>query len=561
MPGVHVAPQSLLTAGEFTPDYTSRTVVEGDPAFGYTAHPSYPVTHLTGDGYDAVVDGMIYEAPVSVRTLVEHVHAGRVSTLRDLVPAVDGSFVVVVRDAETGAYRGVNDVFARLPLYYLADRPALGREPTLLARQLDAPALDPEAVAQTLVFRYPLGQRTPVESLSTLPPGSFFEMDDAVAVQSVHEHDFAAYRARESATLADLRERFLASCRRRCLDDYQPVLSLSGGLDSRAVAGGYHRTCPGTVAASFTTGAGASATDADLAGRVAAALDLSHEVVPVTGGPRYRRLQTEMLGGMNSVHMAPQLEFAEAVAERWDRPFVVTGDGGDKLFPDLQPDPSFDSVDELARWVVDEHAELAPAAAADLTGVSRARLDETVAAELAGYPEDALADRYVHFLFRNRGFNWLNVGEDRTRHFAWSDSPFYSLPLFEAAMSVSPARKRNPGFYPAFIADLDDSLTAIPDADLNAPIDSLEYRAKQRALAALSAAPRLNRLVTSVARLHMDRFDATRDVPDHVATDVDTDPVPLDEFTRSAAMDLYTVQRLAAAVDATPVAPAPARPP
>ena len=92
--------------------------------------------------------------------------------------------------------------------------------------------------------------------------------------------------------------------------------------------------------------------------------------------------------------------------------------------------------------------------------------------------KESLDHKAVRFLIAERGRKALFEGEDRARSFLWQASPFYALPVFEAAMAVPDEHKSDLRFYAEFQRNLDPALLTIPHADVGMSIDSVRYHAR-----------------------------------------------------------------------------------
>jgi asparagine synthase (glutamine-hydrolysing) len=245
------------------------------------------------------------------------------------------------------------------------------------------------------------------------------------------------------------------------------------------------------VAATFARADGGTDADVRAAREVSEALDVPWTPYRVTQRAASERRLLDEMQGTNSLAMGFILDFLDGVAAEYADPVLMTGDGGDKAFPSLAPPRSFDSLDDLAAYVFDANAVFAPADAAAVARVDEDRLRETVRRRLASYPESSLRHRYAHFYVRERGVNWLNLGEDRNRRACWSASPFYAYPFFVDAMNCPDGQKARSRLYRRFVAELAPELLDVTYADFGAPVASTEYAAKRAAYDALARYPRL----------------------------------------------------------------------
>ena len=479
---------------------------------GSTGYPEYPITTVETEDAIFLLEGRLYDVDdesCHVRTAGSLLLADRPAELESWLTARDGDFLLVAYEKATETIAAVTDTFARLPVYYVTvgDHVVLSRELKLIrdcAHHRGEPLEhDPMGLAQTLLFGYQLEDRTLFDGVRRVPPGSYVRIGDDVRVRRLHRHDFGTTAnddrsvGENAAALAAL---FETACANRNLDGLQNVLSLSGGLDSRAVGAGYAAADVSYTAATFEKPNGANAPDVRIAERLADALDADWERYDVEGTETHREQLLEMKQGMNFLAMATVLDFLDQLRARHGPFAYVTGDGGDKALPDMTPPRSFDSRRELAEYIVETHGIFDPEEVATLTGIDRETLVRVVQDRLRSYPETAHDDLYVHFLVRERGMNWLTHGEDRNRYYCWSVSPFYSPRFFEYAMNVPASQKKRKRLYAAFLEELDPEICDIEDANHGAPVTSLRHKLKQYATGLVFRYPGLKRRITALVR-------------------------------------------------------------
>lgn len=517
---------------------------------GATRYEGYPLRRMETEHGTAFLEGELYDV-ADVQGQVQHVAsllaADDTAGVREWVGDRDGDFLLVVTDgAETAI---VNDAFGRLPVYHatVGGDVVCSRElavvRALAGRRDDPVDLDRLAIAQLLCLGYPLGTRTPFAEVSTVPPGSLVRLrDGAVAIESTYEHDFAEtpHETRSLDANADeLADRIAAACRRRHSPERDTVVSLSGGLDSRTVAAAYAREAvaggpasgssargsatgdrgsaaadPSVRTATFQRGNGRLEAEVTTARDVAKRLGLPWDAytVEATGDHRRRLLASKQ--GLNYLGVAHVLDFLEQLRERHGTATYVTGDGGDKVLVGLEPVARLRSETALVDHALDVNSRLSPATAAAIANVDEAAIRASVAERLRSYPEDGRRRRYVHFLVRERGINFLLHGEDRNRYLAWSASPFYALPVFEYAMACPDGQKAYRRLQAAVLERFDPGLVDLHYPNFGAPISSRRYRLKQFLYDQLERSPavrdRLIDLVTGDAAPRSTLVEAIR---------------------------------------------------
>jgi asparagine synthase (glutamine-hydrolysing) len=557
------AVDAAFDAALFGDDYRYETLYDGDDVLvGWTGYPSYPLARHETDRWHVFLDGALYDLPADEAGDVLAGVADRLATdeewLASWLRSRDGEFVLVAVDRTTEETYLLTDAFARLPTYRASVGGAdvasreLGLLLTLARRAGTHPPIDRLAVAQTLLFGYRLGDRTLFEGVSHLPPATRLRLRGDRT--RVFQHDFGTRRDTDRSVEENARRlarRFVVACENRAAGG-PVVVSLSGGLDSRAVAAGYAGVDVPAMAATFDPVGSDASAEVRAAERVAEVVGLPWERYRVASRAEHERWLVDAMRGMNSLGTARVVDFlAELVDDHGRGVTLVTGDGGDKALPDMTPPRSFDDADGLADHIVSANAVMAPPDAAAAAGVDESRLRASVTERVRGYPEQSVDDRHAHFLVRERGVNWLNHGEDRNRYFCWSVSPFYAPSFFLDAMACPPEQKRRGRLYRAFLEALEPGVERVEYADFGAAPDSLEYAFKRFAYDRVGRFPRLKaalldrlrdrspdeeavrRLRTTLATC--DRAAAALSVGD-VLQAIDADRVP-----GAAAYDLLTI--------------------
>jgi asparagine synthase (glutamine-hydrolysing) len=201
-----------------------------------------------------------------------------VSTAYETDPAsvhrtVRGAFVAAVVDTTRRTVQLVSDAIGSYPLYWTIARGTLLFAPSVRAvlRGIGVPAeIDRIAVADYLHFGFVLGTRTLDARVRLLGPGSRLSWNwgDAEAREDRVEHTarwFGGWSGLRSDYLEATRSAFNDAVRRAATIDAPLAMSLSGGLDSRAILSALP---PGPVT-TYTVGVRRCADD-DIARRLAA---------------------------------------------------------------------------------------------------------------------------------------------------------------------------------------------------------------------------------------------------------------------------------------------------
>ena len=475
---------------------------DGAGVIAWSGYSEYPVETYEIDGWTVLLEGYIYDVTdrrSAIGEITTWLANGDSDRLAEWLGGRDGDFLIIAVEPSGREIWAINDAFARLPTYLasIGETTVLSRELSIirrLARELDdGLASDRMGLGQTLLFGHPLGTRTIFEDVAQLPPGSLYNASSE-EITALYEFrtDQQEPEVRDvSANARTLRDRFLEACANRAAVADPAIVSLSGGLDSRAVVAGFAHVDDNVRAATSLRADDGNAEEVAVARRVANVLDVPWGSYTADWTDRHERLLLETAQGMNNLGMSLGLDFAEQLASDYEGAMVLTGDGGDKALPDLEPNQRLSSDAELVDHLVETNHVFAIDQVSDLVEISPAALRASVEQRIAAYPETDIGAKHAHFLVRERGINWLNHGEDRTRYYVWSTSPFYSLPFFNAAMRCPPSQKRGSRLYRSFLAELSQEAVEIEYVDFGASIDSFEYRIKRYAYDWLSDRPRV----------------------------------------------------------------------
>ncbi|HUR27636.1 MAG TPA: asparagine synthase-related protein [Planctomycetota bacterium] len=494
--------------------------VEFPGAFvGHAGSPAHPVLVCREPRFTLVFEGRVYGRSeealgnelvlLAARALDA---ADALAPVAEFVRRADGDFLAVIATKERVIAFG--DALGHLPVYVQSGRAGLviARECKFAAAIHAAWSFDRIGVAQHFWLGYPLGTRTLFEGIERAEEGFFCDVrlgeDGPLArrgrTYAIRCDDKSDTRGLGAAA-ADL-ALHIASATAACAavtPDLPPIVSLSGGHDSRAILAGARRARPDCIAATFRRPQGHQAEDVRIAELVARSLSARWECIEVSssGADAEERL-VWLKDGLNHTAMTFILSFLDELVRRFgERAVLLTGDGGDKIFPDLRPVRRLLSFDALVDLVVDEHALVPAAQVEELLGLPQGSLVEELRARLAAYPEPSLAEKAVHWKLAERSRKWLFEGEDRNRCFLWQASPCLSLSVFEAALRVPDEHKTDFRFYAEVQRHLDPALLALPHADTGLSIDSARFRL--RALArrlALRAVGPLRRQVIGTFR-------------------------------------------------------------
>jgi len=443
-----------------------------------SGYPEYPIEFHETPDHLVCVEGRVYQAPESpwhrslpiiAADLLSDESTGVARAAR-WISEIDGDFVVAFQDRRSRSVVIFNDFLGRLPLYvHRTDGSVIvSRDLSLLMRATGRVTFDRLALAEHLLYGYPLGPRTLFSGIERVAAATAIQVRrqaKRIILSNLLVPSVASDPGVTSETLKDtakdLSSAFARACTARVRDTRGTVLGLSGGLDSRSVAAALSANRLPFLAVTRSTKS--SDVETRIAANVASVLQLNWRTMHVsqpTGSDLLRLLQLK--GGMNYLGMAFILPFFDSLQAECGREIgFLTGDGGDKLLPDLRPGIRLRQRQALVRCILANHEIFPLRTVVALTHVSRSDILAALEARILSYPEEEFEEKYIHFILFERAFKWLFEGEDRNRHFFWSAAPFYGLELFGRAMKCPPLLKANYSLYRLFIESLNAELVDV----------------------------------------------------------------------------------------------------
>ena len=466
-------------------DHTYRSEVflqNNHTILGYTGYDGYPIRSYEDDTYFAILEGMIYNVPTKeVDSFISNIvsqkrHSGiLIDNIENFLLNSDGEFVIIIYDKLNEDLIIVNDALGRLPLYYTKGNQKfiLSREVKFVTEFMTQVNFDKLAIAEYLLFGYPLGKRTLIKDIKRLEPGVLVEYNinsGSLRIKKVHTWNFEdkfskGKGAREYAD--DLVELFrnATRCRAKSLPNFKNLVSLSGGLDSRAVAVALRDVDPELTAVTYLDYEGKAQNDVNVARELAHKLGVDWELIEL----EKRNFEDicrliELKDGLNYAAMGFILDFFTKIKSKFgDKVVYYTGDGGDKALRSLKPLKRIKSMDELVSIIISRHASIF-----GMNEIKRFintnRIKREIRNILLDYPEDGLNQKYVHFVVFERGYKWLFEGEDRNRFYFWSTSPYWSPIFFNYAMKIPDSYKEYLKLHRKFLEKLDKNCVRIRNA-------------------------------------------------------------------------------------------------
>jgi asparagine synthase (glutamine-hydrolysing) len=490
-----------------------RTLFQGAGlSLGASTYEGYPLEFRGNDRAIACLEGRIYGADrdALLDRLLEAAASPAASTgeaggIRPLLRDLDGDFITVAYAKQARRLWISLDTLGRLPLYVWQSpgRLIVTRDQRFVTELAGARQLDRFALTHLLLFGFPIGRETLIQGLERMTPGHDLEADAAgvrhrtsvLGGLNLEQKERAGRPSSQNA--AELGELLVGGCRARGQAAGLQLLGLSGGIDSRAVGAAMVRAAVPFHAATFLDPGGVYQKEVAVAQEVARRLDAPWKlfIAPPPPAAHLSRMVRAKLG-LNTLGDAYGIGLFEQLHAAYG-PGVAfwSGDGGDKLLPDQRPRLSRGARHDITRYIIEKNQVWAPARVSRLTGVPESEIFASVETVVAGYPERSASAKYVRFILEERAFRWISEGEDANRQFFWTISPFYSQPLFRAAMGCPDRQKSGYALYRALLRHLLPQVTRVADANLGLPMSSPFYVGYRKGRELSRRLPRLQQLL------------------------------------------------------------------
>lgn len=485
--------------------YTSRHTV-----LAVSYYSKYPWRCIETERFQIVLEGHIYDlespADESLTEVADQIfrRSSSQSYLSSWLPTVDGEFVLWIRSRESGRMVLLNDVLGRLPLYSHTGCSPLGetvvsRSVQTVAHWIEAHRPDRQAMAETLLFGYPLSSRTLFEGIRCVAPATaILPCDHTVtSVMDPLQRSRSSLQRTLDANTHLLSDRFRRACERRAAVGERSILGLSGGLDSRAVLAGLYRSsgADSLHAATFVRSDGSDTEDATYAESLAGLFEVPWSFFPITSpSVDFQETLLKMKGGLNGLEYSFMVDFLRRVRLQFGPDAILfTGDGGDKTIPDLRPAFPLSDAATFLDHVLRRQGQMPLKTAAAVVGIRKTDLAEAILSRVTTYTASTWEDRYAEFVLRERSLSGFFEGEDRNRHFLWHTAPFYAWPVVSLSLKIPPSQKSHDRLYNSFLQALAPETCSVPRSNrASAKPGSIPYRLIVRGRRMMHRFPRLH---------------------------------------------------------------------
>lgn len=432
----------------------------------------YPIFHQNiNEDIILILEGKIYGKTIeSIITELKSTSLEKFDEqLSRLAFQLDGEFYFYKIDNSKGKITVFGDHLNRLPLYF-----GSVNQKWIISRQISFPQLFLKSkinrlnLAEFMVFDYNLDDRTWFENIYCLQIDDFIQIDTITNVLEVGKKN-QTYNFNDKnqikntkALLINMAEIFTKACSDRA--GMVNILSMSGGMDSRSVAAGLVKCNKHLSGVTFENAEKTALNDVIIAKEIADALNIKWQKISLTRDSFYSDVKSLM-----TVKMSIQpcrfyflYQFCNEVKKKFGSDITFfTGDGGDKVFPDLTKGLKFNNNLKLFEFIIKENHEFSIKLASQITGVPENELGNQIFTYIKDLPSRTSAGKLEQFILRARMKRYIFEGEDRNRNYFWSTTPFLSKDFFSLMMSISPETKKQETFYFDFITQLNQEIAAI----------------------------------------------------------------------------------------------------
>ncbi len=423
-----------------------------DLLVGTTGFEGYPTEMYRFGDFDLLFEGMAYHQTVTQREAdFRQFFDGNQLSLKRVkgwIEQADGSFILLAISRLTQEVYLFNDPWGRLPVYYWTNgsKFVLSREIAFVRLMSENTDYCQFGAAENLLFGFSLGTRTSWKNISKIPPACMLRLDLKTS-KYTQEGNYLAFASKAcvKAEPEKLLQLFTTSVQNRLQQMKSPVLSLSGGLDSRLVAAVMAKEKLEIQNLTYTLDDEATSRDQQSVEAMDDRLGLAdrHQFYKLASSVDFKDVLQLLIAkqGLNYAGMAFLLPFLRHFAA--NNYSMLTGDGGDKLLADLRPLIPLKNEQQVLQYILRNHTITPFHLVCKWLGISKHAFENHLLAHLKTYEALSADVCYEQFLMRERVVNWLLEGEDRNRIFCWSETPFYN-PLFAAeALSIAMEAKAN----------------------------------------------------------------------------------------------------------------------
>jgi asparagine synthase (glutamine-hydrolysing) len=497
---------------------------------GCTKYTEYPISLIENGEYWVCIEGKIYGKSDSVLnnevfSVLKHVFKGvhrsdsDKKIITDWLLQTDGDFIIYAFNKNTKDFVIMNDALGRLPFYYYKDNEKIiaSREIQFISYLIkdnheNHNIFDKLGIAQMLLFCYPLGNRTLLNNVYRLEPATILTIycnSSRLELDTIYRFNFEIKKYSNVSiekNAGELVSLFSEACRNRADYNAKNIVSLSGGLDSRAVAACLHKNKIPCYAVTSTEPhwrpVEGSTSDTEIAEQIAMSLGIEWENYGVMkAGAEDLIMMLKIKKGLTYLGHSFFLRFLEKLNKKYGlKPInFFTGHDGGVVFSDLSIKISnLDNLDSLARGIIRLVGDFRLTEVAALVQIKESEIVDDLLNILGSYPEKNLRQKLLHYLFFEDNAKFTFEIEDISRIYFWTVAPFNSLPFFKYIISCPDKQKSKYALYREFFFILSPPIAEIKNSNWGCSISSNKFKIIQSIMLLYWKYPHLRKIIKKV---------------------------------------------------------------
>ena len=456
---------------------------------GSTAYEEYPLEIIDNESSIIIIEGMIYN--MDSRQIKDSLYDIFKSSskkdkfeekIRTFQSKADGEFIVVIYDKFKNDIYIFNDSLGRLPIYwYEGDEFAIiSREIKFFYPYINKIRFEKISLMEYLLFGFVLGQRTLIEGINRMMPRSFIIYNDEVIINN--RHNYPLFIAKHPILndkedfVENFKRYFLRGLESRVskLTSRKQIISLSGGLDSRATLAGLIKLGVSPYGITYTL-SNKNEKEIVYSEKIANefAISLTHfkSRVNKVNLDKYLNL-VKLKDCTQPIDFVNQIDISEQIYEQEGNNIALyTGLYGGEMTRYLNITSGISSDKDLVNFLITtpDIYRHPVKNVCNILNISKKEIFDHLMKYISSYNEVDVYSKYLHFKFE-KDYKWAGEGEDRSRLFVWIITPYFSKELFEYACSID-EKKKNTKFFRDFLFSLDPRTCSVNyfnnDLDLN----------------------------------------------------------------------------------------------
>jgi len=458
------------------PSYSYQSVLNNHHVMiSYTSYGSYPIEVFKTKEFVIVLEGLIYNlknGDIEKKTieLALAIRDKKTSSnaIRQFLIQADGEFVIAIYDKINNELNILNDIMGRLPLYYYQDNNSLivSREIKFIVPFLISPNLNKDAIMEYLLFGFAFSENTLMDNIFRLKPAtqlSFNPEKNRFLKEEIRKIDFDNKEKLPKGNMVNtLKKLFLDGLKNRIdkTSKLKPIISLSGGLDSRATLAGLLKL---NIKPEGITNPGGG--EEKYAKHIAKDFNIDitqTEFKKISNYENYNEI-VFLKDGLNSCTSAKMIGNLTEMYEKFgDHSIMFTGLMGGEILRYSNLTSGLKTEKDLTNFLMNskDNYTYTTENVCKMLNINKNDIFDYLTDYFSSYEEKNIYKKYVHFKFE-KDYKWAGEGEDRNRFFFWSITPFYYFPLYQYTLSIN-ENKKDTLLFRNFLYALDKRTCNVP---------------------------------------------------------------------------------------------------